>query len=71
MFTETSAKSGTNIRQLFKDLATSLPGMESTQSRNTPRENLFTFKADASLYSVDIQLAANQVEDDRKGICRC
>ena len=30
MFIETSAKAGVNIKNLFKDLAQSLPGMEST-----------------------------------------
>ena len=29
MFIETSAKAGVNIKNLFKDLAASLPGMES------------------------------------------
>jgi hypothetical protein len=32
MFIETSAKAGINIKQLFKNLASNLPGMEGTQS---------------------------------------
>lgn len=32
MFIETSAKAGINIKQLFKNLAQSLPGMESTNN---------------------------------------
>ena len=41
MFIETSAKAGVNIKQLFQNLAQSLPGMESSTSAisgggNTP-----------------------------------
>lgn len=32
MFIETSAKAGINIKQLFKNLASNLPGMEGTQT---------------------------------------
>ena len=32
MFTETSAKVGVNVKQLFKDLASRLPGMDQRQS---------------------------------------
>lgn len=32
MFIETSAKAGINIKQLFKNLAQSLPGMENTNT---------------------------------------
>jgi hypothetical protein len=31
MFTETSAKVGINVKQLFKDLASRLPGVEQTR----------------------------------------
>ena len=31
MFTETSAKVGINVKQLFKDLASTLPGVENTK----------------------------------------
>ena len=33
MFIESSAKAGFNIKQLFRKLATALPGMESAQSQ--------------------------------------
>lgn len=49
MFIETSAKAGINIKQLFKNLAQSLPGMENTnikgstsgQPNQTNGENAF------------------------------
>ena len=34
MFIETSAKAGVNIKQLFQNLAQSLPGMESSTAAN-------------------------------------
>ena len=36
MFTETSAKVGVNVKQLFKDLASKLPGVD--QSRASPND---------------------------------
>lgn len=57
MFMETSAKNGSNIRQLFKELAMSLPGMDQSSTRNTP---------------LDVHLAPVAAgEEDKKGICRC
>ena len=38
MFTETSAKVGINVKQLFKDLASSLPGVDSARgAANDPQ----------------------------------
>eukprot|EP01053_Blabericola_migrator_P008303 Blabericola_migrator_1__8302@NODE_430_length_8568_cov_132_492766_g339_i0_p5_GENE_NODE_430_length_8568_cov_132_492766_g339_i0NODE_430_length_8568_cov_132_492766_g339_i0_p5_ORF_typecomplete_len203_score13_70Ras/PF00071_22/3_4e62Roc/PF08477_13/5_4e27Arf/PF00025_21/9_8e20GTP_EFTU/PF00009_27/4_7e09Gtr1_RagA/PF04670_12/2_2e06FeoB_N/PF02421_18/4_5e06SRPRB/PF09439_10/1_6e05RsgA_GTPase/PF03193_16/9RsgA_GTPase/PF03193_16/0_0089MMR_HSR1/PF01926_23/0_0013MnmE_helical/PF12631_7/0_0028Dynamin_N/PF00350_23/45D len=58
IFMETSAKNGNNVRQLFKELAMSLPGMDqSAATRNTP---------------LDVHLApVAPGEEDKKGICRC
>jgi Ras-related protein Rab-6A len=36
MFIESSAKAGFNIKALFRKLANALPGMDSTNSQQTP-----------------------------------
>ena len=36
MFTETSAKVGINVKQLFKDLAATLPGVDQRSASNDP-----------------------------------
>ncbi len=36
MFTETSAKVGINVKQLFKDLAATLPGVDQRGASNDP-----------------------------------
>ena len=33
-FIETSAKTGVNVKQLFKNLASTLPGLQSNQANN-------------------------------------
>jgi len=40
MFTETSAKSGDNIKQLFRQVATNLPGMDETSNDDTKGKNV-------------------------------
>jgi len=37
MFTETSAKVGINVKQLFKDLASTLPGVDTRGGSNDPQ----------------------------------
>ena len=39
MFIEASAKAGINIKQLFKNLAQSLPGMEGTGGKGDVKTN--------------------------------
>eukprot|EP00357_Protocruzia_adherens_P020155 CAMPEP_0115025884 /NCGR_PEP_ID=MMETSP0216-20121206/34341_1 /TAXON_ID=223996 /ORGANISM="Protocruzia adherens, Strain Boccale" /LENGTH=220 /DNA_ID=CAMNT_0002400703 /DNA_START=43 /DNA_END=705 /DNA_ORIENTATION=+ len=39
LFMETSAKEGTNVKSLFKKLASSLPGMEGLNQENEEQEN--------------------------------
>lgn len=47
MFIESSAKAGFNIKQLFRKLATALPGMESAQAQ-PPSTNMIDVKLSAS-----------------------
>ncbi|KAK5618843.1 Ras- protein Rab-6A [Crenichthys baileyi] len=42
MFIETSAKAGYNVKQLFRRVAASLPGMDTTQDKN--REDMIDIK---------------------------
>ena len=41
MFIESSAKAGFNIKQLFRKLATALPGMESAQAQPANQNSEF------------------------------
>ena len=59
MFIESSAKAGFNIKQLFRKLATALPGMESSQAQ--PAANL-----------IDIKLSApKKQEEEKPKPCAC
>eukprot|EP00484_Ammonia_sp_Unknown_P031189 CAMPEP_0197034006 /NCGR_PEP_ID=MMETSP1384-20130603/12240_1 /TAXON_ID=29189 /ORGANISM="Ammonia sp." /LENGTH=211 /DNA_ID=CAMNT_0042463879 /DNA_START=47 /DNA_END=682 /DNA_ORIENTATION=+ len=44
MFMETSAKSGDNIKSLFRKVATNLPGMDDQQNKQNEKENIVNFK---------------------------
>ncbi|XP_040039282.1 RAB6B, member RAS oncogene family a isoform X2 [Gasterosteus aculeatus] len=58
MFIETSAKTGYNVKQLFRRVAAALPGMESMQE--TSKEGM-----------IDINMAKQQEPQNTEGGCSC
>lgn len=62
MFIESSAKAGFNIKQLFRKLATALPGMESAQAQP------------ANTNMIDVKLSASKPVDQQASAaagCSC
>ncbi|XP_062262675.1 ras-related protein Rab-6A isoform X1 [Platichthys flesus] len=58
LFIETSAKTGYNVKQLFRRVAAALPGMDNTQDKS--REDM-----------IDIKLAPPPEEPTSEGGCSC
>ncbi|XP_053298356.1 ras-related protein Rab-6A isoform X3 [Limanda limanda] len=58
LFIETSAKTGYNVKQLFRRVAAALPGMDTTQDKS--REDM-----------IDIKLAPPPEEPTSEGGCSC
>ncbi|XP_061818156.1 ras-related protein Rab-6A isoform X2 [Nerophis lumbriciformis] len=58
LFIETSAKTGYNVKQLFRRVAAALPGMDTTQDKN--REDM-----------IDIKLEKPQEQPASEGGCAC
>ncbi|XP_060941476.1 ras-related protein Rab-6A isoform X1 [Limanda limanda] len=60
LFIETSAKTGYNVKQLFRRVAAALPGMDTTQDKS--REDISV---------IDIKLAPPPEEPTSEGGCSC
>lgn len=58
LFIETSAKTGYNVKQLFRRVAAALPGMDTTQDKN--REDM-----------IDIKLEKPPEQPVSEGGCSC
>jgi Ras-related protein Rab-6A len=70
-FIETSAKQGTNVKNLFRKLALALPGADAANSANNPNSNISNNPNNSNPNSavVDVKLKSGNAAEAQGGYC--